>query len=105
MDPRICPQLLALFLPLAPDTTGVALLDGSSVSEAAWALHQECKYDLIATLPRSGGHLPAETIRAWITTHPIFPADPPVESLRPTGWRTTRGTRWMMRTTAVSMGD
>ena len=69
-------NVLALFLPLAPDASGVALRDGSSVSEAAWALHQECKYDLIATLPRSGGHLPAETIRTWITTHPIFPADP-----------------------------
>ena len=69
-------NVLALFLPLAPETSGVALRDGSSVSEAAWALHQECKYDLIATLPRSGGHLPAETIRTWITTHPIFPADP-----------------------------
>ena len=39
-------------------------------------LHQECKYALIAPLPRSGGHLPAETIRAWITTHPVVGADP-----------------------------
>ena len=58
--------------------------DGSTVSEAAWALHHECKYDLIATLPRSGGHITAETIRTWITTHPVFPADPllrPLEHL------------------------
>ena len=77
-------NVLALFLPLAPDATGVVLRDGSSVSEAAWALHQEFKYDLIATLPRSGGHITAETIRAWITTHPIVPADPllsPLEHL------------------------
>ncbi len=31
-------------------------------------MHQAFKYDLIATLPRAGGHLTAETIRAWITT-------------------------------------
>ena len=48
-------NVLALFLPLAADVTGVALRDGSSVSEATWALHQEFKYDLIATLPRAGG--------------------------------------------------
>jgi hypothetical protein len=77
-------NVLALFLPLAPEATGVALWDGSTVGEAAWALHQEFKYDLIATLPRSGGHITAETIRTWITTHPIFPADPllsPLEQL------------------------
>jgi hypothetical protein len=77
-------NVLAPFLPLAPEATGVALRDGSTVSEAAWALHQEFKYDLIATLPRSGGHITAETIRTWITTHPIFPADPllrPLEHL------------------------
>lgn len=77
-------NVLAVFLPLAPDTTGVALRDGSSVSEAAWALHQAFKYDLIGTLPRAGGHITAKTIRAWITTHPVFPADPlfsPLEHL------------------------
>jgi len=77
-------NMLALFLPLAPEATGVVLRDGSFVSDAAWALHHECKYDLIATLPRSGGHVTAETIRTWITTHPIFPADPllrPLEHL------------------------
>jgi hypothetical protein len=77
-------NVLALFLPLAPDTTGVALRDGSSVSEAAWALHQAFKYDLIGTLPRAGGHITAKTIRAWISTHPVFPADPlfsPLEHL------------------------
>jgi hypothetical protein len=77
-------NVLALFLPLAPDATGVTLRDGSSVSEAAWALHQQFKYDLIATLPRSGGHLTAETIRAWITRHPVVGTDPlfsPLEHL------------------------
>jgi hypothetical protein len=69
-------NVLARFLPLAPDATGVALRDGSTVSEAAWALHQQFKYDLIAALPRSGGHIPAETIRAWIATHPIVGTDP-----------------------------
>ncbi len=69
-------NVLALFLPLASDAIGVALRDGSSVSEAAWVLHQEFKYDLIVPLPRSGGHIPAKTIRAWITTHPIVEADP-----------------------------
>src|SRR5215216_7288304 len=62
-------NVLARFLPLAPDATGVALRDGSSISEAAWALHEAFKYDLIATLPCSGGHLTAETIRAWINAH------------------------------------
>jgi hypothetical protein len=69
-------NVLAIFLPLAPDDTGVALRDGSSVSEAAWALHQAFKYDLIATLPRAGGHIPAKMIGDWITTHPIVGADP-----------------------------
>jgi hypothetical protein len=68
-------NVLALFLPLAPEATGVALRDGSTVSQSAWALHQEFKYDLIATLPRAGSHITAETIRTWITTHPIFPTD------------------------------
>jgi hypothetical protein len=77
-------NVLAVFLPLAPDTTGVALRDGSSVSEAAWALHQAFKYDLIATLPRAGGDISAKTIRTWITTHPVVGADPlfsPLEHL------------------------
>jgi hypothetical protein len=77
-------NVLALFLPLTPDATGVALRDGSSVSEAAWVLHHEFKYDLIATLPRAGGHITAKTIGAWITAHPIVGADPlfsPLEHL------------------------
>jgi hypothetical protein len=69
-------NVLAVFLPLAADATGVALRDGSSVSEAAWVLHQAFKYDLIATLPRAGGHITAQMIRAWITTHPVIGADP-----------------------------
>jgi hypothetical protein len=69
-------NVLALFLPLAADAAGVALRDGSSVTETAWALHQAFKYDLIATLPRAGGHISAETIKAWIATHPVVGADP-----------------------------
>jgi hypothetical protein len=69
-------NVLAHFLPLAADTTGVGLRDGSSVSEATWALHQAFKYDLIATLPRTGGHITTETIRAWITRHPVAGAEP-----------------------------
>ena len=68
-------NVLALFLPLAPEATSVTLRDGSSISEAAWALHQEFKYDLIATLPRSGGDISVQTIRAWITAHPVIAAD------------------------------
>ena len=77
-------NVLALFLPLTPDATGVVLRDGSSISEAAWALHQEFKYDLIATLPRAGGDISARSIRAWITKHPVVGADPlfsPLEHL------------------------
>jgi hypothetical protein len=69
-------NVLALFLPLAPEATSVALRDGSSVSEPTWALHQAFKYDLIASLPRSGGHITAKMIEDWITTHPIVGADP-----------------------------
>jgi hypothetical protein len=69
-------NVLALFLPLTPEATGVALRDGSVVSEAAWALHQAFKYDLIATLPRAGGHITAKMIGDWITAHPIVGADP-----------------------------
>ena len=68
-------NVLALFLPLPSDATGVALRDGSSVSEAAWALHQAFKYDLIATLPRAGGHLIAKTISAWINAHRFVGAE------------------------------
>jgi len=77
-------NVLALFLPFAVETTGVTLRDGSSVSEAAWVLHQAFKYDLIATLPRAGGHISAETIQGWITRHPVTEADPlfsPLEHL------------------------
>ena len=77
-------NVLARFLPLAPNAGGVALRDGSTVSEAAWALHQAFKYDLIATLPRAGGHITARMIEEWITTHPIVGADPlfsPLEHL------------------------
>ena len=68
-------NVLALFLPLVPEATSATLRDGSSVSEAAWALHQEFKYDLIATLPRAGGDISAKTIRAWIAKHPVVEAD------------------------------
>ena len=68
-------NVLARFLPLAPEANSAVLRDGSSVSEAAWALHQAFKYDLIATLPRAGGDISAKTIRAWITAHPIVEAD------------------------------
>jgi hypothetical protein len=77
-------NVLARFLPLPPDATGVTLRDGSSVSEAAWALHQAFKYDLIATLPRAGGHITAKMIGDWITTHPIVGGEPlfsPLEQL------------------------
>jgi hypothetical protein len=56
----------------------------TAASEAAWALHQAFKYDLIATLPRAGGHIPAKTIGDWITAHPIVGAEPlfcPLEQL------------------------
>jgi hypothetical protein len=69
-------NILARFLPLSPEANSAVLRDGSSISEAAWALHQTFKYDLIATLPRAGGDISAKTIRAWITTHPIVEADP-----------------------------
>src|SRR5918995_2636200 len=36
-------NVLAAFLPLAAEDTGVALRDGTCVSEAAWALHQAFK--------------------------------------------------------------
>jgi hypothetical protein len=69
-------NVLALFLPLAPEANSVALRDGSSVSEDAWALHQAFKYDLIATLPRAGGDISAKTIHDWITAHPVVGAEP-----------------------------
>jgi len=77
-------NVLACFLPLVPDATGVALRDGSFVSEAAWALHEEFKYDLIATLPRAGGHITTKTIDAWITAHRFIGEEPllsPLEHL------------------------
>src|SRR3954471_11047708 len=77
-------NVLACFLPLAPEATGVVLRDGSCVSEAAWALHEEFKYDLIATFPRSGGDITAKTISAWITAHRFVGAEPlfsPLEHL------------------------
>ena len=63
-------NILAVFLPLAPEARGVELRDGSSVSAAAWELHQPFMQDLIATVPREGGIIPADMIRIWLATHP-----------------------------------
>ena len=62
-------NILALFLPLAPEARGVVLRDGSSVSTAAWERHQPFMQDLIATLPREGGIITADMIRVWLATH------------------------------------
>ena len=63
-------NILALFLPLEREARGVQLRDGSSVSIAAWELHQPFMQDLIATLPREGGTITADMIRIWLATHP-----------------------------------
>ena len=63
-------NILAVFLPLAPEARGVELRDGSFVSTAAWELHRQFMQDLIATLPREGGTITADMIRIWLATHP-----------------------------------
>ena len=63
-------NILAVFLPLEREARGVELRDGSSVSAAAWELHQPFLQELIATVPRAGGTIPADMIRIWLATHP-----------------------------------
>jgi hypothetical protein len=41
-------------------------IDGVRVSSAASRLHQQFKWDFIASMGEDGGRVPAETIRAWI---------------------------------------
>jgi hypothetical protein len=63
-------NILAVFLPLAPEAHGVVLRDGSSVSATAWELHQPFMQDLVATMPRAGGTITVDMIRIWLATHP-----------------------------------
>lgn len=49
----------------------VQLHDGSYVSGAVWHLHQEFKRRFVATLPRGGGTIRADDVRAWLREHGI----------------------------------
>lgn len=67
-------NVLAVFLPVPKpakmDTWGdgnaVKLHGGTVVSRAAWSLHQDFKFSFVATLPKEGGTIGGEAIRAWI---------------------------------------
>ncbi|MFA5712511.1 DUF6011 domain-containing protein [Mycolicibacterium sp.] len=43
--------------------------DGTIVSGIAWDLHQQFKADVIARLPREGGVITGDSIRAWFAAH------------------------------------
>ena len=61
-------NVLALMMPCFGDdieANAVKLADGSTVSREAWALHQQFKWDFLATMPHEGGMIPIDSIRAW----------------------------------------
>jgi Family of unknown function (DUF6011) len=67
-------NILAIFLPTPKrarvDPWGggnaVKLHGGTTLSRAAWALHHDFKFRFVATLPREGGTIGGDEIRAWI---------------------------------------
>lgn len=60
-------NVLALLVPRGSDgAEGWKIGDGQVVSATAGLLHQEFKRDFIATMPRTGGVIPIQTIRAWL---------------------------------------
>lgn len=58
-------NVLAIFLP-RKGREGVKLWDGTQVSKQAYSLYQRFKGEFIAAMPREGGNIPVEAIRAWI---------------------------------------
>lgn len=62
-------NVLAAYVP--PHSDGlppVACWNGAVVSATAWRLHQQFKAEFIATMPKHGGRIAADAIRAWIAS-------------------------------------
>lgn len=47
--------------------------DGSVVHSKAWELHQDFKWEVVARLPREGGVITGERIRAWLRANGVEP--------------------------------
>lgn len=61
--------ILNLFIP-ADSSPPVDCYRGTC-SQTAWALHQDFKDEFITTMPASGGTIPADIIRNWISQHNV----------------------------------
>lgn len=60
-------NVLAALVPLGEDgAEGWEIYDGQKVSATAGLLHQDFKEGFIARIPKEGGKVPIEAIRAWI---------------------------------------
>lgn len=76
-------NILACFedclVPVEPHLREV-LWDGTSVHPEVWRLHQSFKRQFIQTMPREGGTIGGDTIRAFIAMNSILhePGKPPV---------------------------
>ena len=58
-------NVMHFLLPPMHDDDG-DVIDGVRVSQLAQNLHQEAKWELIATMPEAGGRIPIEDLREWI---------------------------------------
>jgi Family of unknown function (DUF6166) len=63
-------NILAAYLPISKNR---ARCFEGEVSAEAYALHQNFKWEFIASMPRTGGDIPAEIIRAWISKNSLLP--------------------------------
>lgn len=55
------------------DEGRVKLWDGSYVRADVWSLHQPFKWHFVAPLPREGGTIPGEAVRAWLRERHAVP--------------------------------
>lgn len=55
-----------------PVTSNEFLWDGSSVHPEVWRLHQAFKREFVATMPRDGGTIGGDTVRAFIAKNSIL---------------------------------
>lgn len=77
-------NIMNLFLPILDLVGGdvVGLYRGTCARDA-WDLHQPFKWAFIATLPREGGTIKGDDIRAWIKENTPKDGEPPPLALGP----------------------
>lgn len=59
-------NIMAAFLPISPGNGGVVKCWRGECSQNAWDLHQAFKRDFVMLMPRDGGQIRSNAIRAWI---------------------------------------